>query len=74
MRDIDRITATLATTFEGSTQLPALKPLLAELAECAKRKCEILRTDPASSRSGPPSSSPATSCATSSRGCPRRRR
>jgi hypothetical protein len=46
MRDIDRITATLATTFEGSHQLPALKPLLEELGECAKRKCEILRTDP----------------------------
>jgi hypothetical protein len=46
MRDIDRITATLATTFEGSTQLPGLAPLLAELAEAAKRKCEILRTDP----------------------------
>jgi hypothetical protein len=47
MRDIDRITATLDTTFEGSTQLPELKPLLIELGESAKQKCEILRTDPA---------------------------
>jgi len=46
MRDIDRITGTIAATFEGSTQLPELKPLLDELAEAAKRKCEILRTDP----------------------------
>jgi hypothetical protein len=47
MRDIDRITATLVTTFEGSSQIPNLKPLLTELGEAAKRKCEILRTDPA---------------------------
>ena len=46
MRDIDRITATIAATFDGSTQLPELKPLLDDLAEAAKRKCEILRTDP----------------------------
>jgi hypothetical protein len=46
MRDIDRITATIAATFEGSRQLPALKPLLNDLAEAAKRKTEILRTDP----------------------------
>ncbi len=46
MRDIDRITGTIAATFEGSKQLPALKPLLDELAEAAKHKCEILRTDP----------------------------
>jgi len=45
MRDIDRITATLATTFQGSCQLPDLGPLLAEFGEAAKRKCEILRTD-----------------------------
>ncbi|MFW6258488.1 MAG: hypothetical protein ACOC26_03235 [Halochromatium sp.] len=47
MRDVDRITATLTTTFEGSTQVSGLAPLLAELSESAKRKCEILRTDPA---------------------------
>lgn len=47
MRDVDRITATLAATFEGSTQVPSLGPLLDEFAEAAKRKCEILRTDPA---------------------------
>ncbi|MCG6943056.1 MAG: hypothetical protein LJE69_17635 [Thiohalocapsa sp.] len=46
MRDIDRITGTIAATFEGSKQLPELKPQLDELAEAAKRKCEILRTDP----------------------------
>jgi hypothetical protein len=47
MRDIDRIIGTLITTFEGSTQVPNIVPLLAEFAEAAKRKCEILRTDPA---------------------------
>jgi hypothetical protein len=47
MRDVDRITGTLDATFQGSTQLPGLAPLLADLAETAKRKCEILRTDPA---------------------------
>ncbi|MBK1705723.1 hypothetical protein [Halochromatium glycolicum] len=47
MREIDRITATITTTFEGSTQVSDLAPLLAELGESAKRKCEILRTDPA---------------------------
>jgi hypothetical protein len=46
MRDIDRITTTLAATFEGSTQLPELKPLLQDLGDAAKRKTEILRTDP----------------------------
>ncbi|WP_366929551.1 hypothetical protein [uncultured Thiohalocapsa sp.] len=46
MRDIDRITATIAATFEGSTQLPALRPLLDDLGDAAKRKTEILRTDP----------------------------
>jgi hypothetical protein len=46
MRDIDRITATIGATFEGSTQLPELRPLLDDLAEAAKRKTEILRTDP----------------------------
>ena len=47
MRDIDRIIGTLITTFEGSTQVPNIVPLLTEFAEAAKRKCEILRTDPA---------------------------
>ena len=46
MRDIDRITATLAATFEGSTQVPDIGPLISDFAEAAKRKCEILRTDP----------------------------
>ena len=47
MRDIDRITATLSTTFQGSSQVPGVGPLLAEFADAAKQKCEILRTDPA---------------------------
>lgn len=46
MRDIDRITATIAATFEGSRQLPELRPLLDDLADTAKRKTETLRTDP----------------------------
>ena len=46
MRDIDRIIATLTTTFEGSAQVPGVGPLLAEFGRTAKRKCEILRTDP----------------------------
>lgn len=47
MRDIDRITGSLIATFAGSTQLPHIAPLLVEFADSAKRKCEILRTDPA---------------------------
>jgi hypothetical protein len=47
MRDVDRIIATLSATFEGSTQVSGLGPLLTEFGESAKRKCEILRTDPA---------------------------
>ncbi|WP_242469450.1 hypothetical protein [Rhabdochromatium marinum] len=46
MRDVDRITGALITTFEGSTQIPDIKPLLLDFAEAAKRKAEILRTDP----------------------------
>lgn len=47
MRDVDRIIATLTTTFEGSTQMPDIGPLLMEFADAAKHKAEILRTDPA---------------------------
>lgn len=47
MRDVDRITATLTATFEGSTQMPDVGKLIADFADAAKRKCEILRTDPA---------------------------
>jgi hypothetical protein len=47
MRDVDRIIATLSATFEGSTQVSGLGPLLTAFGESAKRKCEILRTDPA---------------------------
>ncbi len=46
MRDIDRLATTLSATFAGSTQVPDIQPLIAEFAEAAKRKCEILRTDP----------------------------
>ncbi|MCF7984858.1 MAG: hypothetical protein K9L70_10680 [Thiohalocapsa sp.] len=46
MRDIDRITMTLRATFEDSRQIPNVGPLLQEFGEAAKRKCEILRTDP----------------------------
>lgn len=45
MRDIDRLTATLITTFEGSSQVPDVGPLLADFGDAAKRKSEILRTD-----------------------------
>jgi hypothetical protein len=45
MRDVDRITTTLTTTFEGSTQIPNIQPFILEFAEAAKQKCEILRTD-----------------------------
>ncbi|MBK5967959.1 MULTISPECIES: hypothetical protein [Thiorhodovibrio] len=47
MRDVDRISATLMATFEGSTQMPNIKPLLLEFAQAAKSKTEILRTDTA---------------------------
>lgn len=47
MRDIDRIAAALKDTFAPSRQLPDIAPLIEELAKTAKRKCEILRTDPA---------------------------
>lgn len=47
MREIDRIGATLSATFEDSTQISNLAPLLKDFSESAKRKCEILRTDPA---------------------------
>jgi hypothetical protein len=47
MHDIDRLATTLSATFAGSTQMPNIEPMIAEFAEAAKRKCEILRTDPA---------------------------
>jgi hypothetical protein len=46
MRDIDRIGAGIIDTFAGSTQIVDLAPKVHALAEAAKRKCEILRTDP----------------------------
>lgn len=47
MRDIDRIAAALKDTFAPSRQIPNIDPLVDALATTAKRKCEILRTDPA---------------------------
>jgi hypothetical protein len=47
MRDIDRIAAALKTTFAQSRQIAGIDASIDELAEAAKRKCEILRTDPA---------------------------
>jgi hypothetical protein len=47
MRDIDRIAAELKETFARSRQLAGLDPKIDALADAAKRKCEILRTDPA---------------------------
>lgn len=47
MRDIDRIAAALKETFAQSRQVVGLGSRIDDLAETAKRKCEILRTDPA---------------------------
>lgn len=47
MRDIDRIATALKETFAASRQITEIDPKIDELAEAAKRKCEILRTDPA---------------------------
>ncbi|MFB1487540.1 MULTISPECIES: hypothetical protein [unclassified Thiocapsa] len=47
MRDIDRIATILKDTFAGTRQLTDIDPKIDALADAAKRKCEILRTDPA---------------------------
>ncbi len=47
MRDIDRIGAAIIDTFVGSTQVMEIAPKVHSFTEAAKRKCEILRTDPA---------------------------
>jgi hypothetical protein len=46
MRDIERIGAGLRDAFSVSTQITNVGPRVDELVEAAKRKCEILRTDP----------------------------
>ncbi|ADC61048.1 conserved hypothetical protein [Allochromatium vinosum DSM 180] len=46
MHDIDRITGAMKATFAGSRQILGLDSRLDELNVTAKRKCEILRTDP----------------------------
>lgn len=47
MHDVDRITGAMKATFVGSRQIVGLDTRLDELNVTAKRKCEILRTDPA---------------------------
>jgi hypothetical protein len=47
MRDMDRIGAAIIDTFAGSTQITGIAPRVHNFTEAAKRKCEILRTDPA---------------------------
>lgn len=47
MRDIDRIADAMTQTFSESTQICDAAARIAELATTAKRKCEVLRTDPA---------------------------
>lgn len=47
MHDVDRITGAMKATFVGSRQIVGLDARLDELNVTAKRKCEILRTDPA---------------------------
>ncbi|MFY9974268.1 MAG: hypothetical protein WAK53_08440 [Chromatiaceae bacterium] len=46
MRDIERIGAGLRDAFSISTQITDVGPRVDELVEAAKRKCQILRTDP----------------------------
>ena len=45
MRDIDRITAELCAVFEGAPLFAGIQPLLKELGEAAKVRCETLQTD-----------------------------
>ncbi|EXJ13826.1 hypothetical protein [Imhoffiella purpurea] len=46
MRDIDRVGTALKVTFADSKQILGLDSRVDELIATAKRKCEILRTDP----------------------------
>jgi hypothetical protein len=46
MREIDRLGAGLKDAFADSAQIPGIGPRIDRLAKAAKRKCEILRTDP----------------------------
>src|SRR5262249_8038685 len=46
MRGIDRLCQELSATFSGFVMFAGIKPVLAELCEAAKLKCETLRTDP----------------------------
>jgi hypothetical protein len=47
MRDIDRIGATMIEALGCCEMFPQIETHIEALAEAAKRKCEILRTDPA---------------------------
>ncbi|MBK1645562.1 hypothetical protein CKO25_13095 [Thiocapsa imhoffii] len=47
MRDIDRIATAMKETIAESLQITAAASAIDELTDAAKRKCEILRTDPA---------------------------
>lgn len=47
LRDIERLGAGLKDAFSVSTQITDVGPRVDELVDAAKRKCEILRTDPA---------------------------
>jgi hypothetical protein len=46
MRDIDRITAQLCAVFGSAPLFAGIEPLLKEVGEAAKVKCETLQTDP----------------------------
>lgn len=46
MRDIDRIADALVDTLVGEGLFPRIEPRIRELADAARHKCEILRTDP----------------------------
>jgi hypothetical protein len=47
MRDIDLIAGVLKETFVRGLAIAGVEARIDEMAEAAKRKCEILRTDPA---------------------------
>ena len=46
MRDIDRIADAMVETLVGEGLFPGIEPRIRELADAARHKCEILRTDP----------------------------
>ena len=46
MEAIDRVKSELVLTFSAMTAFAGVEPLVVDLAETAKEKCETLRTDP----------------------------